>query len=88
MRYSYYIDERYCNITCWSCKIKVCFNKLSKVIQVGAVKGMKKILPESLMGRFQSFASKHSKVGGKRSAAMYGMMGELQDRDYEVRVLL
>ncbi len=54
-------------------------NKLSKVIQVGAVKSMKKILPESLMGRFQSFASKHSKVGGKRSAAMYGMMGELQD---------
>lgn len=54
-------------------------NKISKVIQVGAVKGIKKVLPESLMGRFQSFASKHSKVGGKRSAAMYGMMGELQD---------
>ena len=54
-------------------------NKISKAIQIGAVKGMKKVLPESLMGRFQSFASKHSKVGGKRSAAMYGMMGELQD---------
>ena len=54
-------------------------NKLSKAIQVGAVKSMKKILPESLMGRFQSFASKYSKVGGKRSAAMYGMLGELQD---------
>lgn len=54
-------------------------NKLSKFIQVGTVKGMKKILPESLMGRFQSFATKHSKAGGKRSAAMYGMMGELQD---------
>jgi glutamate/tyrosine decarboxylase-like PLP-dependent enzyme len=54
-------------------------NKLSKVIQVNTVKGIKKILPESLMARFQTFASKHSKVGGKRSAAMYGMMGELQD---------
>ena len=58
---------------------KLSVNKLSKVIQVGAVKGIKKILPESLMGRFQSFATKHSKVGGKRSAAMYGMLGELQD---------
>lgn len=56
-------------------------NKLTKVIQVEAVKGMKKILPESLMGRFQSFASKHSSIGGKRSAAMYGMLGELRDTD-------
>ncbi len=58
---------------------RLSLNKLSKAVQVGAVKGMKKILPESLMGRFQSFASRHTNVGGKRSAAMYGMLGELQD---------
>src|SRR5690606_39058812 len=46
---------------------RLSLNKLSKAVQVGAVKGMKKILPESLMGRFQSFASRHTNVGGKRS---------------------
>ncbi len=53
-------------------------NKLSKMAQVNAIKGMKKLLPEQLFERFQSFAAKNAKVGGKRSAAMYGMMGELQ----------
>ena len=28
--------------------------------------------------KFQKFAAKYSDVGGKRSAAMYGMMGDLQ----------
>ncbi|MEM9824690.1 MAG: hypothetical protein AAF985_26620, partial [Bacteroidota bacterium] len=61
-------------------KVKqVSMHGLSKKIQVTAVKGLKKVLPESMLGRFQSFAARHSKVGGKRSAAMYGMMGELNE---------
>ncbi|MEM1323130.1 MAG: aminotransferase class V-fold PLP-dependent enzyme [Bacteroidota bacterium] len=58
---------------------KMTLGKLSKSLQLGTVKGLKKILPEQLMERFQVLAAKHSSIGGKRSAAMYGMMGELQD---------
>lgn len=56
----------------------VTINKLSKNIQLQSVKGLQKMLPETLFEKFKSFAAKHSSVGGKRSAAMYGMMGELQ----------
>jgi len=53
-------------------------NKLSNQLQVKTVKGLSKILPEQLFEKFQKFAAKYSDVGGKRSAAMYGMMGDLQ----------
>ncbi|MEO1516495.1 MAG: aspartate aminotransferase family protein [Bacteroidota bacterium] len=53
-------------------------NKLGKAVQLKTLKGLKKVLPDSAMGKLQQTAAKHSSVGGKRSAAMYGMMGELQ----------
>ena len=58
---------------------KLTLGKLSKSLQLGTIKGLKKVLPESLLDKFQVFAAKHSALGGTRSAAMYGMMGELQD---------
>ncbi|MEM8909213.1 MAG: hypothetical protein AAGD05_15310, partial [Bacteroidota bacterium] len=57
---------------------KISWHGLGKRLQVQPVKGLQKVLPESFMSRFQKFAAKHSAVGGKRSAAMYGMMGELK----------
>jgi len=53
-------------------------NKLSKNVQLQSVKGLQKVLPATLFEKFKTFAAKNSSVGGKRSAAMYGMMGELQ----------
>ena len=53
-------------------------NKFGKAVQLKTLKGLKKILPGSTMGKLQQTAARHSDVGGKRSAAMYGMMGELQ----------
>ncbi len=53
-------------------------NKLSNQLQVKTVKGLSKVLPDSMFEKFQKFAAKYSDVGGKRSAAMYGMMGDLQ----------
>ncbi len=53
-------------------------HKLSKQVQINSVKGLKKILPKKIFGKFQEVAAKHSPVGGSRSAAMYGLMGELQ----------
>jgi len=58
---------------------KLTLGKLSKSLQLGTIKGLKKVLPENLLDKFQLFAAKHSAIGGTRSAAMYGMMGELQD---------
>lgn len=57
---------------------KLSFNKFSNKLQVKTVKGLSKILPDSTFEKFQKLAAKYSDVGGKRSAAMYGMMGELQ----------
>lgn len=53
-------------------------NKLSNKAQIQTVKGLSKVLPKHLFEKFQKFAAKYSDVGGKRSAAMYGMMGDLQ----------
>ncbi len=57
---------------------KLSLNKLSNKLQVQTVKGLSKVLPDHLFEKFQKFAAKYSDVGGKRSAAMYGMMGDLQ----------
>lgn len=57
---------------------KLSLNKLSNRLQVQTVKGLSKVLPEPMFEKFQKFAAKYSDVGGKRSAAMYGMMGDLQ----------
>ncbi len=54
-------------------------NKLAKTMQLQIVRGLTKVLPKKWMDRFQKLATKYAKVGGKRSAAMYGMMGELKE---------
>lgn len=57
---------------------KMSLHSLEKKVQLNAVKGLKKVLPSKMLGKFQNLAAKHSKIDGNRSAAMYGMMGELQ----------
>jgi glutamate/tyrosine decarboxylase-like PLP-dependent enzyme len=57
---------------------KLSLPKIGNKLQVKTVKGLRKILSESAFEKFQQFAAKYSDVGGKRSAAMYGMMGDLQ----------
>jgi sphinganine-1-phosphate aldolase len=57
---------------------KISLSKLSNKLQVQTVKGLSKVLSEAAFEKFQKFAAKYSEVGGKRSAAMYGMMGDLQ----------
>ena len=59
---------------------KLTFHKVGKNLQLQAVKTMQRLLPAHLFEKFQQFAAKHSEVGGKRSAAMYGMIGELQGK--------
>ncbi len=53
--------------------------KTGRKLQLGAVKCLQLLLPDRWIGHLQQLAARHSKVDGKRSAAMYGMMGELKD---------
>lgn len=54
------------------------WNKVSTNIQVGAVKGLKRILPDKTFKKLQSLAGNAGGgVTSKRTAAMYGMMGVL-----------
>ncbi len=55
------------------------WNKLAKRVQLGALRFFKKVLPAPRFEALQKWAAKNSPVGGKRSAAMYGMMGELRE---------
>ncbi len=59
---------------------KISANKVGKNIQLQAIKTMQKVLPKSLFEKLTQLAAKHSEVGGKRSAAMYGMIGEIQGK--------
>lgn len=59
---------------------KLTMHKVGKNFQLQAVKTMQRMLPAHLFEKFQQFAAKNSEVGGKRSAAMYGMIGELQGK--------
>ncbi|MDB4769155.1 MAG: aspartate aminotransferase family protein [Saprospiraceae bacterium] len=59
---------------------KLSLNKLGKNVQLQAIKTMQRMLPKPLFEKIKKLASKHSDVGGKRSAAMYGMIGELQGK--------
>lgn len=56
---------------------KLNWNKISANIQVGAVKGLKKVLPSKTFDRLKSIAGNAPITNNKRSAALYGMMGEL-----------
>ena len=47
-------------------------------IQVGANKGLKKILPSKTYKKVQDFALSKADPTRKRSAALYGMIGDLQ----------
>ena len=49
-------------------------------MQLQTIKTMQKVLPKSLFEKFTQLAAKHSEVGGQRSAAMYGMIGEIQGK--------
>ena len=64
--------------TCVAKVKKPSLGKASRKAQLGTVKLLKKVLPNHWISRMQQLAAKHSEVGGKRSAAMYGMMGELK----------
>ncbi|MFK8005911.1 MAG: aspartate aminotransferase family protein [Saprospiraceae bacterium] len=59
---------------------KLSFNKVGKNVQLQAIKTMQRMLPQPLFEKIKQLAAKHSDVGGKRSAAMYGMIGELQGK--------
>jgi len=59
---------------------KLSLPKVGKNIQLQAIKTMQRILPTPLFEKFKQLAAKHSDIGGKRSAAMYGMIGELQGK--------
>ncbi|GLR16441.1 pyridoxal phosphate-dependent decarboxylase family protein [Portibacter lacus] len=54
------------------------FNKLKNSLQVGAAKGLKKILPEKTFGKLQKLAVQKSDTNTNRSAALYGMIGDLK----------
>lgn len=53
------------------------WHKISTKVQVGAVKGLQKVLPEKAFNKLQTMSSKASTATQKRTAAMYGMMGAL-----------
>ena len=59
---------------------KLSLNKVGKNVQLQAIKTMQRMLPPPLFEKIKQLAAKHSDVGGKRSAAMYGMIGELQGK--------
>lgn len=53
------------------------WENLKKNFQVGAVRGLRKILPPTYFEKVLDKAGKGGGPGGTRKAAMYGMMGEL-----------
>jgi len=52
--------------------------KLSAGLQVNVVKSLKKVLTDGAFEKFQSYAGKMADGESKRSAALYGIIGELQ----------
>ncbi len=53
-------------------------NSLKKNLKVSAAKGLKKILPDKAYSKLQKAAVKSGGSVAKRSAAIYGMIGDLQ----------
>jgi hypothetical protein len=51
---------------------------LKKNLQISAAKGLNKMLPQKSFQKLQKRAMKSSGGVGKRSAAIYGMMGDLR----------
>ncbi len=52
--------------------------KFSKNLQLYGAKGLKKLLSKQQFDKLSKWISDNSEVGGKRQAAMYGMMGSLK----------
>ena len=57
---------------------KLDINSLKKTMQVKAAKGLKKILPEKSFQKLQKIAVQKSGGVSTRSAALYGMIGDLK----------
>jgi len=55
------------------------WNKVGKEIQLLGLRFFKGVLSAKHFEQLKNWASKKSPVGGKRSAAMYGMIGELRE---------
>ncbi|RMF19881.1 MAG: aspartate aminotransferase family protein [Bacteroidetes bacterium] len=57
---------------------KTSLESLGTRAQVAAARALARVLPRAWQPAFLRFAARHAPLGGKRSAALYGMMGELQ----------
>ena len=57
---------------------KVTIHSTMNKIQVSANKGLKKLLPAKTYQKVQEFALSKADPASKRSAALYGMIGDLQ----------
>jgi len=70
------LRESYANVS------KISLNKISTKIQVAAVKGLKRFLPDKAFNKIQSTVTKRGNVSSKnQTAAMYGMMNVLADSE-------
>ena len=56
-------------------------NKLMKSVQIKTVENLQNLLPDEYFKKFKKWAANKSDIGGKRTAAMYGMMGSLREGD-------
>lgn len=57
---------------------KASIGKLKNQLQVSAAKGLKKLLPHKTFGKIQKMAVQKSDTDTTRSAALYGMIGDLK----------
>lgn len=57
---------------------KISLATLNKNIQIQAAKVLQKVLPDEWYKKVQAYSLKKSGVEGKRSAALYGMIGDLK----------
>lgn len=58
---------------------RMSWNKVGKEIQLRVLRFFRKILSPGRFEQLKQWATSRSPVGGKRSAAMYGMIGELRE---------
>jgi len=70
------LREAYANVN------KISLNKITTKIQVAAVKGLKRFLPDKAFNKIQTTVTKRSTVNtNTKTAALYGMMSVLADSD-------
>jgi hypothetical protein len=56
-------------------------SKIADTMQIGLVKGLKKILPEGTISKFQKSQSKSNDIHKENTSPMYGMMNVLAGSD-------